>query len=100
MPETAGSLPSVLRELHNICPGVKFNVIFECGNCCFKAKNVEDIDEKGGSLVLKSPECDFIRVFTINPRTVLKEKALAVVIPREKVCAIEVESPECRQEGE
>ncbi|MGE5484431.1 MAG: hypothetical protein ACM3X4_05405 [Ignavibacteriales bacterium] len=100
MADKVSALAGVMDHFHGICPGVCFSVLFKCGDCCFKATDVADIDICDDVAVLKASPCDFICVFSISPIRAIKEMATAVAIPVDNVCAVEAQSPECKHKGE
>ncbi len=95
MSENDNPLASMLSRFHGICPKVTFAVLFECDGCCVKVLNVEDIDEEKGFITLTPPQSESLKILVISEgRVVLKEEAAAVIFPKERLCAIEVETPE------
>ena len=100
MTDRVSPLSSIMHDFHGICPGVCFSVLFSCGECCFKATDVADIDFCDDVAVLKASACDFICIFPVSAGRAAKEMATAVAIPKDNICAIEAQAPECRRRDE
>ncbi len=100
MTDKVSPLSLAVDRFHGICPGVCFSVLFQCGECCFKATDVADIDFIDSVAILKSNPCDLICVFPVSMGRSNKEVATAVAIPVDNICAIEAQPPECRHREE
>lgn len=99
--DTVHPLVAMRDRFRGFCHKVEFAVAFECGGCCKKATDIGDIDVEDGFLILTPAECELITVTTVSSgRIVDKQKAIALVVPVDRVCAIEAESPECRCKDE
>lgn len=79
---------------------------FECGECCKKVTNGSEIDFKFNLVILKADEDELLHLKVFSDGKLVDEQWLkAIVVPKDRVCAIETESrkkddPPCTKSSE
>ncbi len=86
----AHPLMSSLKR-HGDLERLRVTVIFECEGCCLKALNGKVAEIVDGFLVLVARDDSFILVkLTSGGKLVDKEVVKALIIPLDRICAVEI----------
>ena len=94
MAEEIDAAAQTLDRFRKKCECRRIAVEFECGGWCGKASNAAEAEFESCFLVLEAPCGEVITVEKISAGQVVEvETAKVVLIPKDKICSIELIKP-------